>query len=66
MYWPDFAISLVLLISGIGKLVDYADGIRCVVDDVPSHGRPDESGSAGYDDTVHDKVIDSNDSSWGL
>ena len=41
-------------ISGIGKFVDNADEIRCVIDDVPGDCRPDESGSAGYDDAIHE------------
>ena len=40
-------------IARIGELIDHAYGIRRVVDDVPGHCRPDESGSAGHDDTVH-------------
>ena len=46
----------VLQIAGIGELVDHADEIRCVVDDVPGYGRPDESGAPGYDDAVHGEV----------
>ncbi len=43
----------VLQISGAGELVHYADGVRSVVDDVPGYCRPDESGSAGDDDSIH-------------
>ena len=42
----------VLQIASIDELVDHANGVRRVVDDVPDHGRPDESGSAGDDDAV--------------
>ena len=45
----------ILQIACVGELVDYAHGIRRVVDDVPGYCRPDESGSAGDDDTVHTK-----------
>ena len=44
----------ILQISCVGKFVDHADGVRRVVDDMPGHCRPDESGSAGDDDAVHD------------
>ncbi len=44
-------------VARAGELVDHANGIRCVVDDVPSDCRPDESGSAGDDDAVHNKVV---------
>ena len=36
---------------------DYAYGIWCVIDDVPGHCRPDESGSAGDDDAVHEIIL---------
>ena len=44
----------ILEIARICELVDYADGIRRVEDDMPRHSRSDESGAAGYDDAVHD------------
>ena len=43
----------VFQIPSIDELVDHAHGVRRVVDDVPGYGRPDESGSAGDNDTVH-------------
>ena len=43
----------ILQISCVGALVNYAHGVRRVVDDVPGDCRPDESGSAGDDDAVH-------------
>ena len=43
----------ILKIARVGELVDHADGVRCVIDDMPSHGRSDKSGAAGYDDTIH-------------
>ena len=42
-------------IARVGELVDYADCIRRVVDDVPGDCRPDKSGSPGDDDAVHRK-----------
>ena len=45
--------SEIFEIAGVGELIDYADCIRCVVDDVSGYCRPDESGSAGDNDTVH-------------
>ena len=53
--------SEIFKVPGVGEFVDYADGIRCVVDDVPGHGRPDESGSAGNNDTVHKIILFKND-----
>ena len=46
--------SQVLQIARVGELVDHAHGILCVIDDVSDYCWPDESGSTGYDDTVHD------------
>ena len=46
--------SQVFDVAGIRELVEHAHGIRSVVDDMPGHCRPDESGSAGHDDAVHD------------
>ena len=43
-------------IACIRELVHHAHGILCVVDDVSGYCRPDESGSAGDDDTVHNRV----------
>ena len=45
--------SEVLKVARVGELVNHADGVRCVVDDMPSDSRPDKSGSACYDNTVH-------------
>ena len=45
--------SEILQISGVGELVDHADGVRRVVDDMPGYGRPDKSGPSGDDDTIH-------------
>ena len=47
----------ILDIAGVGELVDHADRVRRVVDDMPGHGGPDEAGSAGDDNTVHRKRI---------
>ena len=44
----------VFQISGIGELVDYANRILGVIDDVPGYCRPDEPGSAGDDDAIHE------------
>ena len=41
----------ILKIPCVGELVDHADCIRCVVDDMTSHGRPDKT-SAGYNDAL--------------
>lgn len=43
----------VFKISGVGELVDHADRVLRVADDMPGYGRSDKSGSAGYDDTIH-------------
>jgi len=43
----------VLQIAGVGELVDHADCVRGVIDDVPRHCRLDESGIAGDEDAVH-------------
>ena len=45
----------------VGELVNHAHGILCIIDDVPRHGRSDESGAAGDDDTVHDSCFDIKD-----
>ena len=47
----------ILQISCVGELVDHADGVRRVVDDVSGDCRPDESGSAGDDNTVRRNYI---------
>ena len=47
----------VLQIACVGELVDHTHGILSVVDDVPDYCRPDESGSAGYDNAIHKKKI---------
>ena len=43
----------VFKISCVGELVDYADGVRRVVDDMPGYCRPDESDPSGHDDAVY-------------
>ena len=43
----------ILQIAGVGELVDHADGVRRVVDDMSCYGRLDKSGTASYDDTMH-------------
>ena len=45
----------VFQIASVDELVDDAHGIRRVVDDVPGDCRTDESGPAGYDDSIHNK-----------
>ena len=49
--------SEILRIARVGELVHHADEIRCVVDDVPGHCRPDEPGSAGHDDAIHENEL---------
>ena len=39
----------------VGELVHHADSILRVVDDVPGNCRPDESGSAGDNDSVNNR-----------
>ena len=43
----------VFQVAGVRELVDHADKIRRVVDDMTGHCRPDEPGSPGDDDTVN-------------
>ena len=49
--------SEIFQIACVRELVDHAHGVRCVIDDMPGHCRPDESGSAGDDDAVHEIIL---------
>ena len=47
----------ILQIASVGELVDHANGIWRVVDDMSGYCRSDKSGSAGHDDAVHKQHI---------